>query len=235
VQLDIFNHTTESEETFFEKTGFEKSEIAGKLFLDAGTGAGRFAEVVSRLGGEVIGIDLSEAIDAAYGNIGERTSVHFVHADIFQLPFRPETFDFIFSIGVLHHTPDTQKAFQSLVPLLKKGGEIAIWVYDRYTEFRRITDLFRKITTKIPKRPVFYLSTVAIPLYYMKPLRTIFQGVFRLCMHRSWRWRWLDTFDYYTPKYQWKHTYPEVFSWFHEAGLQQITPLTAPVSMRGRK
>lgn len=235
VQLDICNGTHESEETYFEKTGFAREAIRGRLVLDAGTGAGRFADVVSRLEGEVVGVDLSTAVDAAYQNLGTRANVHFIQADIFHLPFEPQTFELIFSIGVLHHTPDTKKAFTSLVPLLKNGGEIAIWVYDGYTEFARITDRLRKVTTRIPGRFLYWCSTIAIPLYYLRPLRTVFEGVFRICMHRNWRWRWLDTFDYFSPKFQWKHTYPEVFSWFQEAGLTQIVPLPAPVSMKGRK
>src|SRR4029079_3238322 len=131
-------------------------------------------------------------------------------ADVFQLPFKEATFDRIFSIGVLHHTPNTKDAVARLFPLLKNGGEIAIWVYSAHSELKKITDTLRILTTRLPRPAVFYGSTIAIPLYWLKPLRTIFQGAFRLCMHRNWRWRWLDTFDYFSPKYQWKHTYPEV-------------------------
>jgi len=234
VQLDCHSNTTESEETFYEKTGFEPESLPGQLILDAGTGAGRFAEVLTRKKAEVVGIDLSTAIDAAYSNLGERPNVHLVQADIFHLPFKERTFDRIFSIGVLHHTPDTRRAFESLVPLLKANGEVAIWVYSRHSELRKISDSMRWLTVKMPRRFLFYLSTVAIPLYYLKPFRVIFQGVFRICMHKSWRWRWLDTFDYFSPEFQWKHTYPEVFCWFQEAGLKDITVLPAPVSMKGR-
>jgi SAM-dependent methyltransferase len=234
VQLDVFNHTKESEMTFQEKTNFDVTELPGKLVLDAGTGAGRFADVVSRMQAEVVGVDLSTAVEAAHLNLGERPNVHFVQADIFQLPFKEKIFDNIFSIGVLHHTPDTRKAFNSLIPILRPNGEIAIWVYSRHSELRKISDTLRKGTVKMPRKLLFYASTVAIPLYYLKPLRLIFQGAFRICMHRNWRWRWLDTFDYFSPRYQWKHTYPEVFSWFQEAGLSEITPLPAPVSMKGK-
>jgi SAM-dependent methyltransferase len=235
VQIDCFNDTTESRDTFLEKTGFDLDRLKQKLVLDAGTGAGRFADVVSRAGGEVIGVDLSSAVDAAYNNIGERPNVHFIQADLFDLPLKENIFDAIFSIGVLHHTPSTQDAFHKLVPLLKQEGEIAIWVYARYSELKKITDSFRRVTTRLPRVLVFYASTIAVPLYYLKPLRTVFQGVFRLCMHPNWKWRWLDTFDYFAPKYQWKHTYPELFSWFQQEGLADVVPLSAPVSMKGKR
>jgi len=235
VQLDILNGSRESEQTFLEKTAFALGQMEGKLILDAGVGAGRFSDVVSRFGAEVIGVDLSQAVESAFENVGKRPNVHIIQADLFHLPFKERIFDSIFSIGVLHHTPDTHEAFLKLVPHLKEGGEIAIWVYDAYTSFKKITDTFRKISTRLPKGFVYYSSTIAIPLYYLKPFRKIFENVFRLCMHSNWRWRWLDTFDYFSPKFQWKHTYPEVHSWFEEAGLSEITPLPAAVSMRGLK
>jgi uncharacterized protein YbaR (Trm112 family) len=72
VQLDVFNNTNESEETFLEKTNFDLALLPDKLVLDAGTGAGRFADVASRMQAEVIGVDLSTAVEAAYANLGDR-------------------------------------------------------------------------------------------------------------------------------------------------------------------
>jgi hypothetical protein len=54
-------------------------------------------------------------------------------------------------------------------------------------------------------------------------------------LHPDWRWRWLDTFDWYTPRYQWKLLYPEVFRWFRESGFQEIEIFDGPIRMRGRK
>lgn len=236
VQLDIFNDTTESENTFLQKTGFEKNALKGKLILDVGIGAGRFSDIVSRWGGEVVGIDLSYAVDVALENIGDRPNVHIIQADIFALPFKEEIFDYVFSIGVLHHTPDTKEAFKKLIPHLKSGGEIAIWVYARYWEnIQVISKTLRKLTTKIPKRLVFYLSSISVPLYYIGPLKNLIFPVFQFSLHKAPRWRWLDTFDWYTPKYAWQHTYPEVFGWFKESGLKEVTPLEPSVAMKGRK
>ena len=237
VQLDNFNGTTESEDTFFQKTGFDKTNLRGRLILDAGVGAGRFSEVVSRLGGEIVGVDLSFAVDASYANIGERPNVHLIQADIFALPFREEIFDYVFSIGVLHHTTDTHKAFKSLLPFLKPGGEIAIWLYAKYYEgVQTISTFLRKVTTRMPGRLVYYMAGMSVPLYYLLgPLRKIIFPIFQFSLHRNPRWRWLDTFDWYTPKYVWKHTYPEVFKWFKDAGLKDITLPAHPISMKGRK
>lgn len=130
-QLDI-NDRRESEETFFLSTGLTPDELAGKLVLDIGCGMGRFADVASRFGAEVVGVDLSYAIESAQTNIGSRSNVHLAQADLFHLPFRKQMFDFIFSIGVLHHTPDCRKAVLGLIPFLKERGTLAVWVYPKY-------------------------------------------------------------------------------------------------------
>jgi SAM-dependent methyltransferase len=130
-QLDA-DTRRESEETFRLSTGLEAADLAGKVVLDVGCGMGRFSDVVSRAGAEVVGIDLSYAIDAAHDNLAGRANVNLAQADVFKLPFRTGTFDCIFSIGVLHHTPDARAAVLHLIPYLKPGGVLAIWVYPRY-------------------------------------------------------------------------------------------------------
>lgn len=237
VQIDILNNSRESEETFKYKTGFKEEDVKGKVFLDAGVGAGRFAEVVSRWGGEVIGFDLSFAVEAAYKIIGNRPNVHIVQADIFKLPFKKEAFDHMYSIGVLHHTPDTRKAFESLVPFLKKGGAFAVFIYEKGV-YHRYSDLWRKITVKLPLKVMYIVSAVAIPLYYIHKIPFLgpaLQFAFPTANWPKWKWRWLDTFDWYTPKYQWKHTYPEVYRWYKENGFKDIELFDYPVCMKGLK
>lgn len=224
VQIDILNATDESEKTFHGKTGWTPGDLKGKLVLDVGVGAGRFAEVVSRWGGEVVGIDLSFAVDAAFENIGRRENVHIVQADLFHLPFVASRFEAMYSIGVLHHTPDTRKAFESVVPLLKKGGEFAVFVY-AYGHYSHFSDTWRKITTRVPYRFLYYLTALSVPLYYIYQIPWIglgFRFVFPMSRHPNPRWRWLDTFDWYTPKFQHKHTWPDVYRWYRENGFVDI-------------
>ena len=117
-----------SDEDFRKRTGLDPQELRGKLVLDVGCGMGRFAEVATRWGAQVVGIDLSDACEVAAQNLANRDFVAF-QADVLQLPFAPETFDYIYSIGVLHHTPDCEKSFKSLPQYLKPGGTIAVWLY----------------------------------------------------------------------------------------------------------
>jgi SAM-dependent methyltransferase len=161
-----------------------------------------------------------------------------VQADIFALPFRDETFDVAYSIGVLHHTPDTATAFRRVAATVKKGGHLAVYLYLAGGLARYFSDAFRIVTTRLPRQAVLYGSTVAIPLYYLHRLPYIgrvSQAVLPTNVHPDWRWRWLDTFDWYSPTYQWKHRYPEVTRWFREAGFTDLYLADEPICVRGLK
>ncbi len=228
-----------SEEDFRRKTGLLPDQVRGKRILDVGCGMGRFLDVVARWGGEVVGIDLSYAVDAAFVNLGRGAGVHVVQADVFSLPFQEGCFDIIYSIGVLHHTPDCRAAFLRLPRLLVGGGHVCVWVYGRYNKLQSFTsDCWRAITTRLPKRFLYSLCYLSVPLYYLYRIPGIghlLRNLFPISMQKRRTWRVLDTFDWYSPKYQSKHTYPEVFSWFREAGLRQLMLYEPPVAVRGTR
>ena len=245
-QLD--NETTHlSEVSFRRKTGFAPEELSGKLVLDVGCGMGRYAEVASRWGAHVVGIDLSSAAEVAAQNLAERGSVTVFQADVFALPFAPESFDYIYSIGVLHHTGDCERAFKALPRLLKPGGSIAVWLYSGYNKWYRFSDLYRKVTHRLPVRWLHALCYGAVPIYYVHRCLNFIpligrpmSGLLRLLLPASLdpepARRILDTFDWYSPKFQSKHTYEEVFPWFEDCGLSSLRVLPdGPVAVRGQK
>ena len=238
-QLDSANQNDVSEKMFRSRVDFSMDQLRGKLVLDAGCGMGRYAEVVGRYGGVVIGIDRSSAIDVAFENIGHRDNVYLIQADLFRLPFKEGIFDFIYSYGVLHHTPNAQKAFAQLPPLLKKGGRLSIFVYDNYNKaIVYSSDFWRKLTTRLPRCLLYYVCALSGPLYYLYRLPLIghvLKGILVISMERDWRWRWLDTFDWYSPKYQSKHTHAEVCRWFEDGGLHDVKIFERGVTLIGTK
>lgn len=228
-----------SRAAFAGRVGFPLETLEGKLVLDAGCGAGRYTEVAAAHGAEVVGVDLSYAVDSARENLKHRPEVHFVQADVFALPFRPETFDVIYSFGVLHHTPDCARAFKQLPPLLKPGGALCVFVYSAYNKAIVYSSAcWRALTTRLPRRVVYALSFLAVPLYYvyrLPVLGAIGKAVFVIPMWPDWRWRVLDTFDWYGARYQSKHTHAEVGRWFREAGLADLEIFGDEVTLMGRK
>ena len=191
-----------------------------------------------KYGGEIVGVDISYSIESAFDNLGLNPKAHFIQADILNLPFKEEIFDSVFSIGVLHHTPNTKKAFLKLTPFFKKRGEIAIWVYARLGFSSMISDFYRLFTTKIPLKMLYKLCEIFVPLIYFFHRRgRLWRYLIPIpiSLHLNPKWRILDTFDWYSPKYQWKHTSKEVERWFEEAGLKEITVLDLPVSIRAKR
>ena len=238
-QLDSANGTTRSRDTFLEKTGLALDELRGKTVLDVGCGMGRFAEIVAEAGARVVAVDLSSSVDAAAGNLRRFETAAVVQADVFALPFARECFDVIYSIGVLHHTPDTRAAFLKLPPHLKPGGQIAVWLYSSELQRTlRMSRLYRLVTTRLPRSWLLQICRVAGPLGALQrhgKLGVALQRIVPISIDADRRWRILDTFDWYSPKYQWTHTDGEVDGWFREAGLKDIWHGPFQVSLRGAK
>jgi SAM-dependent methyltransferase len=238
-QLDTHRTDGWSEETLREKTGLTPEQVRGKLVLDAGVGAGRYAEVLSRWGATVVGADLSFAVEAANTHFARRTDVMLCQADIGALPFRPGTFDFIISIGVLHHTPDTHKYFSALPKLLKPGGEIAIWVYPDSPDY-----VTRKhwvpFVHRIPRQWYYSWCKVFVPWAVSRTGTRLGRWLFRVFpfsnQSRGIENDILDTFDGFSPRYHGVHSTDDVKGWFREAGLRDLRDYPEwPTAVRGRR
>lgn len=250
VQLDTAEHP-ESERRILAETGFTPESIAGRKVLEAGCGMGRFLEVISRWGASVaMGIDLSSAVDAAAANLADRDNVAIGQADIFDLPFTEGAFDAVYSLGVLHHTPDCEAAFHALVPFVAQGGEIAISVYAAVNKTGVISAVnlnrrkaMRALTKRLPKGFMLWWSKSAPPLFVrlarvpgLKYLRFAFPVM--VYTEHPPAWSVLDTFDTFATHYESRHREKEVFDWFRQAGLVDIDLLPTEdgwVSVRGRK
>jgi SAM-dependent methyltransferase len=238
-QLDCHQGDQSSESEFVQKTNFTPAELRGKLVLDAGVGAGRYADIVSRWGGDVVGVDLSYAVEAAYRNFKDRDNVWIAQADIGNLPFKPASFDAIFSIGVLHHTPNTKNYFMKLIPLLKPGGTIAIWVYPD-DESYAIRARWIPFVNKLPIRMFYAWCRWFVPWATIRlnnPWVGAIRRVFPFPTHGlGFEHDILDTFDGYSPRFHGIHSPEEVEGWFREAGLTGIyRPSQWKTCMRGFK
>ena len=244
-QLD-HDEVRESEENFLMKTALRPEDLKGKLVLDVGCGMGRFAEVATRWGARVVGVDLSAAAEVAAKNLADRDFVAF-QADVFAMPFAPESFDVIYSIGVLHHTPDCEAAVKALDKYLKPGGLLVVWLYSGYNKWYRFSDFWRRYTHKMKPETLHGILKVAVPFFYNlqqglkcvplvgRPAAGIVQHVFPVNRQKDPEARMLDTFDWYSPKYQSKHTYEQVFKWYAAMGMEDMRVGECSIAMRGRK
>jgi SAM-dependent methyltransferase len=157
-----------------------------KLVLDAGCGIGRHTHYAASYGArDVVAIDLSAAIETAYHNVGDLPNVHVVQADIYHPPFRRPAaggpFEFVYSIGVLHHLPDPRAGFESLLRFVKPGGSIFGWVYGHENNgvvHHFIDPLRKSLTARLP-HPV--VNAISFPMTVA--LTAAVKGVYRPMQH----------------------------------------------------
>lgn len=228
----------EEAELFVRSTGFDLSNLDG-LTLDAGCGYGRFLRVLSQTGGEVVGVDLSgDTVELAYDFVGREKNVNIVQADLARLPFPTCHFRRAFSIGVLHHTPDTKSSFLKLLPYLEEGGDIAIWVYA--PEKKVVSNAWRRLTMRLPLGLV-YGWCIVNELLFVWP-RSLPKGGGRFysivpggSLGTPFWQRVMGDFDDLTPRYAHTHSATEVIEWFHHAGLIDVKPLSRATSVCARK
>lgn len=236
-QLDSACGQSISSDRFAHYTGWTADRLRGALVLDAGCGAGRFAEVALSLGARVVAVDFSGAIDAARDNLKGKGDVDFIQADINALPFAPESFPFVYCLGVIQHTPDPDRSFRSLARMTAPGGRLAVDVYAagwhnlffaKYWIRPLTTRLSAETSLKIVRRvfPALYaISRVVgrIPvlgrrLRHMIPVVN-YTGIYPLSDEQLREWALLDTFDMWAPAYDQPQTMATVRRWFQAAGF----------------
>jgi SAM-dependent methyltransferase len=213
-----------------------------KRVLDAGCGTGRHAYLAASYGAqEVVALDLSEAVVAARANLTRFENVHVVQGDLLRPPFRSAAegggFDLVYSIGVLHHLPDPNEGFRTLVRYLRPGGTVAIWVYGYEGNgfVRNVVEPLRRISTRI--RPAV-LRALAWPLAL--GFHGVAKGVYRP-LHGTALGRKLPLREYLSSvaDFSFRQNYgivfdqlaaptaayikgPELAQWFAETGLEDV-------------
>jgi SAM-dependent methyltransferase len=132
--------------------------VKDKVVLEGGCGKGRHTKLIAGWGAQdVVGIDLGDGVESAFALTRDLPNAHIVQCDIFKLPLK-KTFDYAFSVGVLHHTPDPKGAFLSLASKVRKGGHISAWVYGAENNewITRFVNPVRESFTSQISQPMLY-------------------------------------------------------------------------------
>ncbi len=141
---------------------------------DIGCGSGRWALVVAPRVGSLLLVDASaEALDVARRNLSGVANVHFQHASVGALPMEDASLDFAYSLGVLHHVPDTATAIRAVAHKLKPGAPFLIYLYyafdNRGMGYRflwRLSDWMRQGVSRLPFALRYVVSQVIAALVY---------------------------------------------------------------------
>lgn len=213
-------HDDEDRATFTAKTGQALSTLAGISILDAGCGGGRYCQVAGEAGATVVGADHTQAVDKASGLCGHLPNVSFVQADLKRLPLPDAAFDFVFSIGVMHHDANTRDVFEAVARHVKPGGVYAVWLYRRNQAWQEfLNDAARRVTTRTPHDRLESWCQWGAWLGGIPVVNKTLNKVLNFSAHPDAENRLCDTFDWYAPEYQYHHTEAELLSWFREAGF----------------
>ncbi len=207
-QLDSATGTHLSEERLRRCVGEELwDELPGKRVLEVGCGAGRFTEVLLSKGADLVSVDLSDAVDANALNFPGHT---VAQADLFALPFVPQTFDVVICLGVIQHTPDSERAIAALWDQVAPGGTLVIDHYRLSLSYlTKTAPLFRAVLKRMKPeaslRAVNALVDTLLPIHQragaLSPLLTRLSPVMAyyrslpLTEQQHREWAMLDTYD----------------------------------------
>jgi SAM-dependent methyltransferase len=210
--------------------------LEGQVGLDAGCGKGRYTRFLAPHLAAMAALDGSSAVEAASRNLAGMDSVLVVKSDLRQAPFAPASFDFISSLGVLHHLADPRAGFIRLLDHLAPGGRILLYLYSRPSNLglRSVAldaaAVLRKVTVRLPHRLLKLVSTpIAACLYYgvvapgaygdrvgVAALAGLPMNAYR---GKPFRSVVLDTFDRLSAPVEHRYVWKDLAPWFADAGL----------------
>ncbi|MGD0444676.1 MAG: methyltransferase domain-containing protein [Edaphobacter sp.] len=217
----------------------DPADFKDRVVLDAGCGKGRHIFLAAQFGARtVVGIDLSDAVEAAFQNTRALENVHVIQADILDLPFQ-NPFSLAYSIGVIHHLPVPKSGFLALSSHVQPGGRLSTWVYGKEGNLwiEKLVDPVRKnVTSRLPR---FVTRCLSFP-----PAVLLFAGLkllYRPARKRAWLKRLLpysdylcsiseysfaenfwNVFDQLVAPTAFYHSQEEIVDWFKTASAKQV-------------
>jgi SAM-dependent methyltransferase len=207
--------------------------------FDAGCGTGRWALLAAPRVGHLHCVDPSKAISVAANNLAHLPNCTFHFATVDAMPIADGSMDFGYSLGVLHHVPDTARAIASCARKLKPGAPFLIYLYYAFDNrpfwFRvlwRISDLLRMVVSRLPYRVKLLFSETTACLVYWPLARTarwlerfgIDTGNFPLSAYRDRTLYTMrtDALDRFGTRLERRFTRPQITSMMERAGFERI-------------
>jgi SAM-dependent methyltransferase len=214
--------------------------------FDLGCGSGRWARLAAPRVGTLHCVDASaEALDVARATLAAQPNCEFHVASVDALPFADGSMDFGYSLGVLHHVPDTAGALRSAARALKPGAPLLVYLYYAfdnqpcwYRAVWRATDLVRRVISRAPSRVKAAVTTAIAALVYL-PLARLARlasatgrDVRRLPLSfyrdRSFYTMRTDAFDRFSTRLEQRFTAAEIRSMMAAAGLVDVVLSDGP-------
>lgn len=225
--------------SYFKIFPFE-SLNSNSVGMDVGCGSGRWAKFIAPKVHTLYCIDASEeALTVARKNLKGQENVEFIHASVDKIPLQNHSMDFAYSLGVLHHIPDTLEGIKTCSKKLKKGAPFLVYLYYRFDNkprwFRtiwQISDFFRQFISKLPFTiKLFCTQIIAAFIYYpfarfallMEKLKFNVDN-YPLSAYRknSFYTMRTDSLDRFGTRLEHRFTQKEIISMFKDSGFTNI-------------
>ena len=197
-QLDSYTGKPISRDRLARLVGGDLDILSNQWVLEAGCGAGRFTEILLQSGARVLATDLSDAVEANYGNCQHYENYAVIQADLLILPVAPEQFDVVICIGVIQHTPSPEKTIEALCGYVKPGGLLVIDHYSYNYPFTASRKFLRNVLIKT--RPSFSISFCRFLVAVLWPIHRLlwkYRNHSTLGKLRSRFIRWSPVVDYH--------------------------------------
>lgn len=208
--------------------------------FDLGSGSGRWAQVVAPKVAQLHCLDASEdALRVARKNLAAQPNVTFHHTTIENSDLADGSMDFGYSLGVLHHLPDTQQAMANAVKKIKSGGWFLVYLYYRFDNapfwFRalwQLSDVVRRGISRLPFRLRSKICEVIAALVYwplarsaaaVKKLRGKYEWIPLSYYHdKSFYTMRTDALDRFGTQLEQRFTKKEIEAMMRASGLTEI-------------
>ncbi len=207
--------------------------------MDVGCGSGRWAKLVAPKVGHLYCIDPSSALNLARKNLATNINCRFHQASVDSIPIEDSSLDFGYSLGVLHHIPDTQAGIESCVRKLKPGAPFLIYLYYAFDNKPRwfsfiwqLSDILRKIISRFPFRLRYFVTQfIALVVYFpMAKLSWVLEkigvnvGFFPLSVYRNLSFYTMrtDALDRFGTRFEKRFTRQQIQNMMEQSGLERI-------------
>jgi SAM-dependent methyltransferase len=224
----------------------EYDRLAGRTVLEAGSGAGRFTELLLAAGATVHSFDFSSAVEANAANHADQDRLTLVQADIRSMPFAQGAYDYVVCLGVIQHTPSPEESIAALWRMVAPGGRLVIdhyrfrWRFALPTPVGDAGSVFRWLALRLPARrragfsrrltdfwfPVhwrFRDSLLAQRLIRrLSPMRFHYPDLKLRDRDMHYEWSLLDTHDALTDHYKHLRSPAEIEALLRQLGADEI-------------
>lgn len=246
-QLDSYTGVPASRERLARCLNGHITRLKGKLVLEAGSGAGRFTEILLAEGATVHSFDYSEAVEANRDNNGASPNLALVQADVRHIPFEKGAYDYVVCLGMVQHTPDPEATIRHLWDMVRPGGYL---VLDHYIfKWKKLfpppiggaQELYRHLILRLPAKRRLQVTNRIVdfffPLHWRlrhSPMgKRFLSRISPVCFHYNkfgltdrqivYEWALLDTHDGTTDVYRHLRTARQISTCLGNLGATEMT------------